>query len=66
MGLGCWSYVLDRWTLFKFNTLLFALADTHGEVMGHTTEMLQKPEFAAREKGCNIVSHQAGSRRRLL
>jgi len=26
--------------------------------MGHTTEMLQKPEFAAREKGCNIVSHQ--------
>ena len=26
--------------------------------MGHTTEMLQKPEFAAREKGCNFVSHQ--------
>ena len=41
-----------------FNTFQFAHAYARGEGMKHYTEMVQEPEFAAREKGYTFVSHQ--------
>jgi isocitrate lyase len=41
-----------------YNTFQFAHAYANGEGMKHYTEMVQEPEFAAREKGYTFVSHQ--------
>jgi isocitrate lyase len=41
-----------------YNTFQFAHAYASGEGMKHYTEMVQEPEFAAREKGYTFVSHQ--------
>jgi isocitrate lyase len=41
-----------------FNTFQFAHAYARGEGMKHYTEMVQEPEFAARDKGYSFVSHQ--------
>jgi len=41
-----------------FNTFQFAHAYARGEGMKHYTQMVQEPEFAAREKGYTFVSHQ--------
>ncbi|MDR2689121.1 MAG: isocitrate lyase [Azoarcus sp.] len=41
-----------------FNTFRFAHAYARGEGMRHYTEMVQEPEFAAREQGYTFVSHQ--------
>ncbi len=49
-----------------FNTFQFAHAYARGEGMKHYTQMVQEPEFAARDKGYTFVSPPAGSRRRLL
>jgi len=45
-------------TFGLFNTFQFAHAYARGEGMKHYTEMVQEPEFAAREKGYTFVSHQ--------
>ncbi len=45
-------------TLGLFNTFQFAHNYARGEGMKHYTEMVQEPEFAAREKGYTFVSHQ--------
>jgi len=42
----------------RFNTFQFAHAYARGEGMKHYTEMVQEPEFAARDKGYTFVSHQ--------
>ena len=44
--------------LCLLNTFLLAHAYAQGEGMKHYTEMVQEPEFAAREKGYTFVSHQ--------
>ena len=49
-----WAYV----QLGKFNTFQFASAYAGGEGMKHYVEMVQEPEFAARDKGYTFVSHQ--------
>ena len=41
-----------------FNTFQFAHAYARGEGMKHYVEMVQRPEFAARDKGYTFVSHQ--------
>ena len=41
-----------------YNTFQFAHAYARGEGMKHYTEMVQEPEFAAREQGYSFVSHQ--------
>ena len=41
-----------------FNTFQFAHAYARGEGMRHYTEMVQEPEFKAREQGYTFVSHQ--------
>jgi isocitrate lyase len=41
-----------------YNTFQFAHAYAQGEGMKHYTEMVQQPEFAAREEGYTFVSHQ--------
>jgi len=41
-----------------YNTFQFAQAYAGGEGMKHYTEMVQEPEFAAREQGYTFVSHQ--------
>jgi isocitrate lyase len=41
-----------------YNTFQFAHAYAGGEGMKHYTEMVQEPEFAAREEGYTFVSHQ--------
>src|SRR6218665_1915591 len=41
-----------------FNTFEFAHAYARGEGMKHYSDMVQEPEFAAREKGYSFVSHQ--------
>ena len=41
-----------------YNTFQFAHAYAQGEGMKHYTEMVQEPEFAAREDGYTFVSHQ--------
>ena len=41
-----------------FNTFQFAHAYARGEGMKHYVEMVQEPEFAARELGYTFVSHQ--------
>ena len=41
-----------------FNTFQFAHAYARGEGMKHYVEMVQEPEFAARDKGYTFVSHQ--------
>ena len=41
-----------------FNTFQFAHAYARGEGMKHYTEMVQEPEFKAREQGYTFVSHQ--------
>lgn len=41
-----------------YNTFRFAHAYARGEGMKHYTEMVQEPEFAAREQGYTFVSHQ--------
>lgn len=41
-----------------FNTFKFAHAYARGEGMKHYVEMVQEPEFAAREQGYTFVSHQ--------
>jgi isocitrate lyase len=41
-----------------YNTFQFAHAYARGEGMKHYTQMVQEPEFAAREKGYTFVSHQ--------
>ncbi len=41
-----------------YNTFQFAHAYARGEGMKHYTEMVQEPEFAARERGYTFVSHQ--------
>jgi len=41
-----------------FNTFKFAKAYAGGEGMKHYVEMVQEPEFAAREQGYTFVSHQ--------
>ncbi|HEX5312351.1 isocitrate lyase/phosphoenolpyruvate mutase family protein, partial [Aquabacterium sp.] len=41
-----------------FQTFQFAHAYARGEGMKHYTEMVQEPEFAARDKGYTFVSHQ--------
>ena len=40
------------------NTFQFAKAYAGGEGMKHYTQMVQEPEFAAREQGYTFVSHQ--------
>ena len=40
------------------NTFQFAHAYARGEGMKHYVNMVQEPEFAAREKGYTFVSHQ--------
>ena len=40
------------------NTFQFAHAYARGEGMKHYVDMVQEPEFAAREKGYTFVSHQ--------
>jgi isocitrate lyase len=42
----------------RINTFQFAHAYARGEGMKHYTEMVQEPEFAARDKGYTFVSHQ--------
>ena len=41
-----------------FNTFQFAHAYANGEGMKHYVNMVQEPEFAARDKGYTFVSHQ--------
>jgi len=41
-----------------YNTFQFAHAYAQGEGMKHYTEMVQQPEFAARDQGYTFVSHQ--------
>jgi isocitrate lyase len=41
-----------------FQTFQFAHAYARGEGMKHYVEMVQEPEFAARDKGYSFVSHQ--------
>ena len=41
-----------------YNTFQFAHAYAGGEGMKHYTEMVQEPEFAARDQGYTFVSHQ--------
>ena len=41
-----------------YNTFQFAHAYARGEGMKHYSEMVQQPEFEAREKGYTFVSHQ--------
>ncbi len=41
-----------------YNTFQFAHAYARGEGMKHYTEMVQQPEFEARDKGYTFVSHQ--------
>ena len=41
-----------------YNTFQFAHAYARGEGMKHYTEMVQEPEFAARDRGYTFVSHQ--------
>ncbi|NKF23075.1 isocitrate lyase [Solimonas marina] len=41
-----------------YNTFQFAYNYARGEGMRHYTEMVQQPEFEAREKGYTFVSHQ--------
>jgi len=41
-----------------FNTFQFAHAYARGEGMKHYVNMVQEPEFAAREQGYTFVSHQ--------
>lgn len=41
-----------------FNTFQFAHNYARGQGMKHYTEMVQEPEFAAREQGYTFVSHQ--------
>ncbi|MFC3337514.1 isocitrate lyase [Paracandidimonas soli] len=41
-----------------YNTFKFAHAYARGEGMRHYVEMIQEPEFAARELGYTFVSHQ--------
>ena len=41
-----------------FNTFQFANAYANGEGMKHYVNMVQEPEFAARDKGYTFVSHQ--------
>lgn len=41
-----------------YNTFQFAHAYAGGEGMKHYTEMVQEPEFAARDEGYTFVSHQ--------
>lgn len=41
-----------------YNTFQFAHAYARGEGMKHYTEMVQEPEFRAREQGYTFVSHQ--------
>ena len=41
-----------------YNTSQFAHAYARGEGMKHYTEMVQEPEFAARDRGYTFVSHQ--------
>ena len=41
-----------------FNTFQFAHAYANGEGMKHYVNMVQEPEFAAREEGYTFVSHQ--------
>ncbi len=41
-----------------YNTFNFAFSYARGEGMKHYTEMVQEPEFAARERGYTFVSHQ--------
>lgn len=41
-----------------FNTFRFAHAFAQGEGMKHYVEMVQEPEFAARDNGYTFVSHQ--------
>ena len=41
-----------------YHTCQFAHAYARGEGMKHYTEMVQEPEFRAREKGYTFVSHQ--------
>jgi isocitrate lyase len=41
-----------------YNTFQFAHAYANGEGMKHYVNMVQEPEFAAREKGYTFVSHQ--------
>jgi isocitrate lyase len=41
-----------------FNTFQFAHAYAKGEGMKHYTEMVQEPEFKARDMGYTFVSHQ--------
>ncbi|NBU12359.1 MAG: isocitrate lyase, partial [Betaproteobacteria bacterium] len=44
--------------LMWYNTFQFAHAYARGEGMKHYVEMVQEPEFAARDKGYTFVSHQ--------
>lgn len=41
-----------------YNTFQFAHAYARGQGMKHYVDMVQEPEFAAREKGYTFVSHQ--------
>ena len=45
-------------TFGLFNTFKFAHAYARGEGMKHYVNMVQEPEFAAREQGYTFVSHQ--------
>ncbi|MCX7150558.1 MAG: hypothetical protein NTY05_14325 [Rhodocyclales bacterium] len=45
-------------SLGRFQTFQFAHAYARGEGMKHYVEMVQEPEFAARDKGYSFVSHQ--------
>ena len=44
--------------LMWYNTFDFAYNYARGEGMKHYTDMVQEPEFAARDKGYTFVSHQ--------
>jgi isocitrate lyase len=43
---------------YEYNTFQFAHAYARGEGMKHYVNMVQEPEFAARDKGYTFVSHQ--------
>ena len=42
----------------RINTFQFAHAYARGEGMKHYVDMVQEPEFKAREQGYTFVSHQ--------
>ena len=51
-------HLFERFCNCLNNTFQFANAYANGEGMKHYVNMVQEPEFAARDKGYTFVSHQ--------